>query len=111
LLAAWVKPRTPFREARSLAVLGREASGVREVDDLADVIAAGDDPQRRGAPVLLRQYLKLGGRVLGFNIDPAFGHSLDCLTVVDLTRTPDAVLSRYMREETLARFRAAHRRG
>jgi putative hemolysin len=111
LLAAWVKPRTPFREARSLAVLGREASGVREVDDLADVIAAGDDPQRRGAPVLLRQYLKLGGRVLGFNIDPDFGHSLDCLTVVDLTRTPDAVLSRYMREETLARFRAAHRRG
>jgi putative hemolysin len=111
LLAAWVKPRTPFREPRTLAVLGREATGVREVDDLSDVIAAGDDPQRRGAPVLLRQYLKLGGRVLGFNIDPDFGHSLDCLTVVDLTRTPDTVLSRYMCEETLARFRAAHRRG
>lgn len=111
LLAAWVKPRTPFREARSLAVLGREATGVREVDDLADVIAAGDDPQRRGAPVLLRQYLKLGGRVLGFNIDPAFGNALDCLTVVDLTRTPDAVLSKYMAEDTLARFRSAHRKG
>jgi len=111
LLAALVRPRLPFREARSLAMLGREASSVREVDDLADLIAAGDDPRRRGAPVLLRQYLKLGGRVVSFNIDPDFGHSLDCLTVVDLTRTPDDVLGKYMSPEALARFRASTRPG
>lgn len=109
LLAAWVRPKLPFHEARSLAVLGREVSSVREVDDLGELIAAGDDPRRRGAPVLLRQYLKLGGRVVGFNIDPDFGHSLDCLTVVDLTRTPDQVLGKYMSPEALARFRAASR--
>ena len=111
LLSALVKPRTPFRAASALAVLGREAAAVREVEDFSDLIAAGDDPRRRGVPVLLRQYLKLGGRVLGFNIDPAFGNALDCLTVVDLTRTPDAVLSKYMAEDTLARFRSAHRKG
>ena len=111
LLAALVRPRLPFREARSLAMLGREASSVHEVDDLAELITAGDDPRRRGAPVLLRQYLKLGGRVVGFNIDPDFGHSLDCLTVVDLTRTPDEVLGRYMSAEALTRFRAATRPG
>lgn len=111
LLAALVRPRLPFREARSLAMLGREASSVHEVDDLAELITAGDDPRRRGAPVLLRQYLKLGGRIIGFNIDPDFGHSLDCLTVVDLTRTPDDVLGKYMSPETLARFRAATRQG
>lgn len=111
LLAALVRPRLPFREARSLAMLGREASSVHEVDDLAELITAGDDPRRRGAPVLLRQYLKLGGRVVGFNIDPDFGHSLDCLTVVDLTRTPDEVLGKYMSTEALTRFRAATRPG
>ena len=111
LLAALVRPRLPFREVRSLAMLGREASSVREVDDLAELIMAGDDPRRRGAPVLLRQYLKLGGRVVGFNIDPDFGHSIDCLTVVDLTRTPDDVLGKYMSPEALARFRAATRSG
>ena len=111
LLAALVRPRLPFREARSLAMLGREASSVLEVDDLAELITAGDDPRRRGAPVLLRQYLKLGGRVVGFNIDPDFGHSLDCLTVVDLTRTPDEVLGKYMSAEALTRFRAATRPG
>lgn len=111
LLAALVRPRLPFREARSLAMLGREASSVHEVDDLAELITAGDDPRRRGAPVLLRQYLKLGGRVVGFNIDPDFGHSLDCLTVVDLTRTPDEVLGKYMSTEALIRFRAATRQG
>jgi len=111
LLAALVRPRLPFHEARSLAMLGREASSVGEVDDLAELIAAGDDPRRRGAPVLLRQYLKLGGRVVGFNIDPDFGHSIDCLTVVDLSRTPDEVLGKYMSPEALARFRAATRPG
>jgi len=60
---------------------------------------------------LLRQYLKLGGRVVGFNIDPDFGHSIDCLTVVDLSRTPDEVLGKYMSPEALARFRAATRPG
>ena len=42
--------------------------------------------------MLLRQYLKLGGRVLGFNIDPDFNDTLDCLLLVDLRRTGPRLL-------------------
>ena len=41
------------------------------------------EPSRAGIPVLLRQYLKLGGKLLGLNVDPEFLDALDGLIVVD----------------------------
>jgi hypothetical protein len=41
------------------------------------------EPSRVGIPVLLRQYLKLGGKLLGLNVDPEFLDALDGLIVVD----------------------------
>ena len=38
-------------------------------------------------PILLKQYLRLGGRLLGFNVDPEFSNVLDVLIMVDLRRT------------------------
>jgi hypothetical protein len=60
--------------------------------------------------VLLRHYLKLGGRVLGFNIDPDFGNTLDCLVLVDLRKTEPRVLQRYMSEDAWASFARMHHR-
>jgi len=51
---------------------------------------------RTGVPVLLRQYLKLGGRLLGFNLDPKFSNALDGLILVDLTKTETKLLERYL---------------
>jgi hypothetical protein len=56
--------------------------------------------------VLLRQYLKLNARLLGFSIDPAFGNVLDGLVVVDLDDVEPAILARYMGREEAAAFRA-----
>ena len=53
----------------------------------------------RGIPVLLRQYLKLGGRLLGLSVDREFHDALDALIAVDLTRTDPALLARYMGRE------------
>ena len=60
-------------------------------------------------PVLLRQYLKLQARVLGFNIDPAFGDALDALVVVDLTQVSSAMLGRYMGRDDAREYLAYHR--
>jgi hypothetical protein len=48
-----------------------------------------------GMPVLLRQYLKLNARVLGFNVDPSFGDVLDALMMVDLLQVDVRILRRY----------------
>jgi putative hemolysin len=65
------------------------------VEDLSDVIS-DLEPARVGIPVLLRQYLKLGGKLLAFNIDPEFSDTLDGLIVVDLTQTEPKLLERYL---------------
>jgi hypothetical protein len=60
-------------------------------------------------PVLLKQYLKLGGRVLCFARDPDFHDSLDALVLVDLSAAPVRVLERYMGAEGTGAFFEYHR--
>ena len=48
-----------------------------------------------GIPVLLKQYLRLGGRMVSFGIDNDFGGVLDCLVVVELDKTPERIRQRY----------------
>jgi hypothetical protein len=67
-----------------------------KLDELADVVS-DLEPGAEGVPVLLRQYLKLGGKLLGFNVDPEFSNALDGLIVVDLTKTEPKLLERYLR--------------
>jgi hypothetical protein len=71
---------------------------------ITDVEADG-----KGLPILLRQYAKIGGKLLGFNVDRKFSNVLDGLIVVDLRQTEPAVLERYMGREDAAKFRQVHR--
>ncbi|WCP67503.1 lysophospholipid acyltransferase family protein [Vibrio tubiashii] len=61
---------------------------------LSRVIARIDDG--KGVPVLLRQYLGLNGKLVSFNVDPAFNNALDGLIMVDLRDVPLKTLARYM---------------
>ncbi len=61
---------------------------------LSRVIARIDEG--KGVPVLLRQYLGLNGKLVSFNVDPAFNDALDGLIVVDLHNVPMKTLARYM---------------
>lgn len=49
----------------------------------------------RGIPVLLKQYLRLGGRMVSFGIDDDFGGTLDCFVLVKLSDTPERAQRRY----------------
>lgn len=50
----------------------------------------------KGIPVLLRQYLKLNGKILSFSVDKHFGDVLDCLILVDIFKTPERSIKRYL---------------
>ncbi len=107
-LAQYVVPRNPPR-ARAVAEADPRAlsSWMRDVDELSQVVA-DVDPAQGGVPILLKQYLKLGGKWLGCNVDPAFSHVLDMLLVVDLSRTEPRIMERYMGKTEAARFMAHH---
>lgn len=81
-------------------------SAFRAPGDLGDLVAEVESG--RGIPVLLRQYLKLGGRIAAFNLDPDFGNCLDGLITVDLGATAPRVLARFMGSDGARRFLAHH---
>jgi putative hemolysin len=103
-----VRPKRPFRRRFSLRSLAGDES-LADIEALSTVVA-DLEPDGKGAPVLLRQYLKLGGKMLGFNVDPDFGDALDCLVLIDLRKTNPRVLRKYMSDAGWERFSQAHRR-
>ena len=50
----------------------------------------------------------MGARALAFNVDPAFGHCVDGLCVLDLLTADRRTVRRYLGDEQLARFLAVH---
>jgi len=107
-LAGLIEPRRPFRPARLRPWDCRSMCHLlRDLDDLSqpinDVEADG-----KGLPILLRQYARIGGRLISFNVDRQFSNVLDGLVVVDLRQTDPAVLERYMGREAAARFWKIH---
>jgi putative hemolysin len=76
--------------------------------DEANSLVERAEADGKGMPVLLRQYLKLNARLIGFNVDPAFGEALDALMLVDLTRVDLPILNRYLGRADATRFLAYH---
>ncbi len=108
--AVWVKPRTPFKRVEALPLTGRlPLLQPASMDELSRLVA---DLERdgKGVPVLVREYLRLGGKMLGFNVDPNFSNVVDGLVLVDLTKTPKRVLERYMGKEEADAFREYHQK-
>jgi putative hemolysin len=103
-LAPFVKPRRPYRHSHG-APLHTEAITrlLKDVEELSAPIADLES-DGKGVPILIKQYMKAGGRVLGFNIDPRFSHVLDVLMMADLRNAPLSVLERYMGREAAARY-------
>jgi putative hemolysin len=107
-LAGLVTPRRPFRPARLRQWDCRAVCRVlRDLDELSEPIA-DVELDGKGLPILLKQYAKVGGKLLGFNVDRKFSDVLDGLIVVDLRETETAVLERYMGREGVAAFRRHH---
>jgi len=103
-LANWVKAKTPFV---SRPIKGWDSRLVPGLEELASAISEVES-HRKSIPVLLKEYLRLGGKLLGFNVDPHFNNSLDGLIVVDLTQTEPRLLARYMGEPGLGAFLRHH---
>jgi putative hemolysin len=101
LLNEWmglIATRNPFRHSP-------EPNTGLDLDDLSALVS-DLEPSRAGVPVLLRQYLKLGGKLLGFNVDPQFASVLDGLILVDLTKTEPKLLERYLGKPEAVQFLA-----
>jgi putative hemolysin len=108
-LAGLVTPRSPYRfPQRQFRHTGTVSHVPANVEQLSGLVA---DLERdgKGVPILLRQYLKTGGKLLACNVDRGFSDVLDALIMVDLRSAPTPVLGRYFGKREAAAFLEWHR--
>jgi putative hemolysin len=107
-LARYVRPRTRYNVPGFNV---DEEIILENTDDLNkfDRFIKEMEPNDYTMPILLKRYLKLNGRIIGFNLDPKFNDALDGLLVLDLYDVPmetiaslskeindDSILERFM---------------
>ncbi|MCW9088960.1 MAG: lysophospholipid acyltransferase family protein [Gammaproteobacteria bacterium] len=106
-LSRHIRPRKPYRG--SLRPVWRKAdlAGMGTIDEVSELVSL-QESGGKGVPILIKQYLKLGGRMLGFNVDRSFNDCIDGLIMVDLRQTDERVLQKYMGKEGAQAFLAGH---
>ncbi len=111
-LSKYVKPRMPFKKPFLKRGFDTKAlSGVIQDIDQVSALVSEVEKDHKGIPILLKQYLKLNGQLLGFNVDPDFARVLDGLILVDLTKTEPKFLERYLGKENSQFFLNTHKEG
>jgi putative hemolysin len=94
-LAPLVRARNPFRAQHPRQADDLFSLSASDVEELSALIA-DIEIDRKGVPVLLKQYLKLGGELVAYHVDRRFANALDGLIVVDLHKTDVRLLERYL---------------
>lgn len=97
-LARSITPRVPYKFKTtdpSLGVLMETMNA--DINSLDKTIGAIDEVHS-GLPVLLKKYIKLNAKIIGFNVDPKFNNSLDGLIVLDMFNVPQDIIESLSKE-------------
>lgn len=108
-LGKLIRPRNPLQknEVRQFdrRAFSTVAGSMDEINELVSELEADGKP----IPILLKQYLKLNGQLMGFNVDPDFGNVLDGLILIDVPSIDERVMKKYLGEDTGEVYLEYHR--
>lgn len=101
-LSAQVQPRAPYRVTSRYQDYYSTLSvtSLQDVQDLIEEVEGG----YLKLPILIKHYLKMGAKILAFNIDKEFSNVLDVLMLTDLLQAPASSMERYMGKEGYQRY-------
>lgn len=103
-LAEYIRPRRKFnlqadkRVDRGIIINSSEKD-INRVEKVVSDVESGYK-----IPVLLKKYLEINARIIGFNVDPDFNNCLDGLMILDVYNIPDdfvRALSKDLDEESI----------
>ncbi len=106
-LLKMLRPKNPPRAAAENVNQPEMFARVFSLDDISDWISMFES-DGKGVPVLVKHYMKLGGKFLGFNVDAKFSNVLDGLLLVDLREAKPELLARYLGKEGASGFLRLH---
>ena len=90
-LAKFIRPKKKFEaELNDLEteLLESHINSIKSLDSLISEIELNHNK----VPVLLRQYIQLNAKIIGFNVDPKFNDSLDGFLVLDIQAIPEETI-------------------
>jgi putative hemolysin len=106
-LLKMLRPKHPPRAAAENVQENEIFARVFSLEDISDWVSMFES-DGKGVPVLVKHYMKLGGKFLGFNVDAKFSNVLDGLLLVDLRAAKPELLARYLGKEGSAEFLRLH---
>ncbi len=106
-LLKMLRPKNPPRSAAENVNQPEMFARVFTLDDISDWISMFES-DGKGVPVLVKHYMKLGGKFLGFNVDAKFSNVLDGLLLVDLREAKPELLARYLGKTGSSEFLRLH---
>ena len=73
---------------------------MENIDDInkLDRFIGDVDQLNTGLPVLLKKYIKLNAKIIGFNVDPKFNNCLDGLILLDVYDVPKSTIESLSKE-------------
>ena len=107
-LARLVRPRHRLRKAKKAEWNRADFDSYIDDLDLVSKMVQDIESDQKGIPILLRQYIKMGGKFLAFNVDPDFNYCLDGLIAVNVPKCDPKQMGRYMGVEEFAKYAALH---
>ena len=96
--AALLRPLNPFQEKKAYRSFTAAMQVIRDEAELASILSEAESRESR-VPILLKHYLRLGGKVFAFKVDPLFNDALDGLIALDLLQMPREHLEKLMMAE------------
>lgn len=103
-LAKYIKPKKKFtvkydKKVDSRIIIDNADSDISKVEKVVSDIESGYK-----IPVLLKKYLEVKARIIGFNVDPDFNNCLDGLIMLDVYNLPPEFIrafSKDLQEDTV----------
>lgn len=95
-VASHIHPRTGA-EGIDFPINASLIEGVDSIS-LIDKIVSDIEKDERTIPVLIKKYLQLGSRIVGYNVDHDFCNALDALMLLDLQNVPEQKLQMILRD-------------
>jgi hypothetical protein len=99
-LAEFIRPSRKFRSSHknrknNELILNDIGNNIKALDIYINEFQNG-----YSLPVLLKKYLKMNGRIIGFNVDPNFNNCLDGLMIVNLSDIPLEIINNLSKSPT-----------